>query len=121
ASLLCSKIPLPNFGTLSGVAKNRSDPNTHVRRDRLPVETLCAKCGNSLLIKDPSGTAQFLALCLGISQSGPDAFRNQAAFQLGHRTQDSENHPTRWCGGLEGFRQAYKLDSQHPERIECTQ
>src|SRR5262249_36633806 len=67
-----------NFGTLLRVAKNRSDPNPHVRRDRLPAAALSAKRGNPLLIEDPLGTAQFLALCPGISQSGPYPLDDQA-------------------------------------------
>jgi hypothetical protein len=37
-----SKNPLLSFRNLSGVAKDRSDSNTHVRRDRFPDEALCA-------------------------------------------------------------------------------
>src|SRR5215471_12947795 len=118
---MCSKNLFLNFGTLSGVSENRSNPNPHVRCDRLPAEALSAKCRNPLRIEDPLGTAQFLALCPGVSETGPDALGNQTALQLGYCTQDGENHPTCWCGRLKGFRQTYKLNSQHPERIESTQ
>ena|SRR5215472_3662152 len=67
-----------NFGTLSGVPKNRSGPNPHVRRDRLPTESLSAKCGNPLRIEDPLGTAQSLALCAGISDTGPGSLGDLA-------------------------------------------
>src|SRR6516162_9848816 len=109
------------FGTLYGVPKYCSDPNPHVRRDRLPAEALSTKCGNPLLVKDPSGSAQLLALRLGISQSGADALGNQTALQFSYSAKDGKYHAARCCGRLEGFRQTYELDSQHTERVKRTQ
>jgi hypothetical protein len=93
-----------NFGTRSVMPKNRSNPNSHVRRDRFPAEALCAKRKNPLHIKDPFGPTQFLALRPSVSETGPDALGNQASFQLGDGTQNGENHPARCCGRLGGFR-----------------
>lgn len=66
-------------------------------------------------------TAKLLAFGPRIPQAGPDALSNQAALQLGHGTQDSENHPARRRFCVERFRQAQKLDSENAVRIKRPQ
>ena len=83
-----SKNPFLSFRTLSGVPKQRSDPNTHSGGDCLPAEALCAKREDPLHINDPLGTAQLFALGPGIPQAGFYPLDDQAALQF----RDPESH-----------------------------
>jgi site-specific DNA recombinase len=77
-----SQNPFLNFGTRVGVPKNRSDPNSHVRRDRLPAEALSAKCENPFRIEDPLGTAQFLFTGVRLEVSQAEANIVRRIFEM---------------------------------------
>ena len=116
--LTCSKIPFLSFGTPWGGAIKSSDSNSKPVSYGPPTGALAAEGRNSRSINPFWRATKPLALSTRIAQSGTDSLGDERAFQFGHSAQDGENHPPRWRGCVERFRQAHKLDSENAESIE---